>query len=240
MDTLNSRLTLSPLLRSVRGLSHGFTNKKITKEELDQLDAGTATAKQVHGHELIWATQFEKRARDADGVATLIPGLSVGVYSADCTPLLSVATDSNGTPFAVMAVHAGWRGTAAGIGEKTLRAFAEKALALHPDAQFLSAIGPCIGPQSFEVGEEVVQAFPHSEERGLAKFLRLEEGKKKFLFNLPGENLRQLQGVKKELGLSLKIDSIAHCTLARAEEYPSYRRDREKAGRILSFIRLHG
>lgn len=238
MEKLKQRLTRSPLLSSVPGLSHGFTNNRITKEEKDWLDSITATAKQVHGDKLLWATAFEKRAREADAIATFTKGLAVGAYSADCTPVLSVALDKGGRPLAVMAVHAGWRGTAQGVAGKSLRAFAAEVREKDPDARFLSAVGPCIGPQSFEVGEEVVAAFPGSESAGLARFLRTEEGKKKFLFDLPGENLRQLGAVKAELGLDLSVDHIAHCTLERVEDYPSYRRDREKAGRILSFLRI--
>jgi polyphenol oxidase len=237
-----SQLTLSPLLSKIPGLAHGFTNLSLPKTETDALDQKTATAKQVHGDKLVWTDHFEKREREADGIATFTPGLAVGVYSADCTPLLTVAVEA-GTqkPFAIMAVHAGWRGTALGIGGKSLRAFIDEVSRKQGGSfRFVCAIGPCIGPQSFEVGEDVVQAFPQSEERGLAKFLRMEGDKKKYLFDLPGENLRQLEAVKKELREEITIDSLGLCTLERKSEFPSFRRDREKAGRILSFLSFRG
>lgn len=235
-----SQLTQSTLLKNTPGLRHGFSNRLMPKSEEQQLDSVTATAKQVHGDKLLWTDHYEKKERDADGVATFTPGLPVGVYSADCTPVLTAAIE-NKKVIAVMAVHAGWRGTALGIAGKSLREFVAEVKKKYPQPlRYVSAIGPCIGPKAFEVGEEVVQAFPGSEQAGLAKFLRLDDGKKKYLFDLPGENLRQLELVKKELKLDLQVDSLGLCTLSQPDVFPSYRRDREKAGRILSFLSFGG
>lgn len=229
------------MLEMVPALEHGFTNLKISREDAALLDGKTATAKQVHGDKLVWTDRFEKRERDADGIATFTPGLSVGVYSADCAPVLTAALDpTTGIPFAAMAVHAGWRGTALGIAGKSLREFILECGKKKKSARYVCAIGPCIGFDSFEVGEDVVNAFPHAEEAGLARYLRTEEGKKKYLFNLPGENLRQLHLVRKELKASVTVDTLGLCTLALKEEFPSFRRDREKAGRILSFLAFGG
>ncbi len=236
-----SKLTRSPLLEMVPGLEHGFTNLSLTKEESALLDGKTATAKQVHGNKIVWTDHFEKRERDADGIATFTSELAVGVYSADCTPVLSAALDPrSGQPFAVMAVHAGWRGTALGIAAKSLREFIVETSARSKGARYVCAIGPCIGPASFEVSEDVIQAFPGCEKAGLARFLRLEQGKKKYLFDLPGENMRQLHKVRAELKVSVTVDSLGLCTLERRQEFPSFRRDREKAGRILSFLSFRG
>jgi YfiH family protein len=204
------------------------------RDSLDKLLPGIATVKQVHGDLLLWTDKIEKREREADGLATFSPGLSVGVYSADCTPILAVASGENG-PIAVMAVHAGWRGTAKHIGEKSFTAFAEAA-ATRGAKEFFAAIGPCISFESFEVGEEVVAAFPGSLSRGQARYLREEAGQKKFLFDLPGENARQLREAASRAGLKLTLDLLDECTLKNKETYPSYRRDKEKAGRILSYL----
>lgn len=238
MENLSQRLTKSALLSRVPGLTHGFTNKHVTTEELAGLDQVSAIAKQVHGDKILWAEAPENRQREADGVATFSRGLTVGASSADCTPVLTVALDASGKPVAVMAVHAGWRGTALGIAGKSLREFVHAVGPKFPGARFLCSIGPCIGPQSFEVGQEVVDAFPGSEKRGLARFLRAEDGRRKYLFDLPGENRRQLEEVRKALGVDVEIDVVGHCTVEREADYPSYRRDREKAGRILSFLRI--
>jgi len=225
----------STLLRSLPGITHGFVSNHTpaARDALDAAEPTVATVKQVHRDTVLWASAPEKRARDADGLGTHTPGLSVGVYSADCTPLLYAATDAHGLPLAVMAVHAGWRGTALEIAAKSLTEFAS---ATPLAAKFYSAIGPCISFESFEVGEEVVAAFPESLRLGQAKFLREEEGKKKYLFDLPGENKRQLQDCAARLGISLQIELLPYCTLKLRDQFPSYRRDREKAGRLLSYL----
>jgi YfiH family protein len=229
-------MTQSPLLSSLPKVRHGFLSDQTPggRGSLDELLPEIATVKQVHGDLLLWTSRIEKREREADGLATFSPGLSVGVYSADCTPILAVAAGESG-PLAVMAVHAGWRGTAKQIGKKSFIAFSEAALAKGA-TEFFAAVGPCISFESFEVGEEVVAAFPESLDRGEAKFLRMESGKRKYLFNLPGENSRQLKEAASEAGVKLQLEALDECTLKKKDLYPSYRRDREKAGRILSYL----
>jgi YfiH family protein len=224
------------LISSLPGLDCGFLSDHDadSKRLLDARHPQVATVKQVHGDRLLWTDRLEKREREADGLATFSPGLSVGVYSADCTPVLVAAT-KRGRPIAVMAVHAGWRGTAALIAEKSFTAFAEAAGKKGAE-EYFALIGPCISFASFEVGAEVIEQFPGSLERGLARFDREEGGQKKYFFNLPGENERQLKKAAEQAGVTLRLDSVRECTLARKDLYPSFRRDREKAGRILSYI----
>lgn len=227
-------LVQSRLLSSIEGLQHGFlTNHSPgAREAHDAASPGIATVNQVHKDQLLWTDVVEKRARDADALATSRPNLPVGVYSADCTPILMAALDASDRPLAVMAVHAGWRGTAALIAEKAFAAFHGRAAA----ARYVAVIGPCISFASFEVGEEVVAAFAGSLERGLAKFLREEEGQKKFLFDLAGENRRQLEACAKQHRLSLEIEVLPRCTFREKDTFPSYRRDRGQAGRLLSYV----
>ncbi|HEY8279072.1 MAG TPA: polyphenol oxidase family protein [Bdellovibrionota bacterium] len=237
--------TQSKLLASVPGLSHGFTDNTTAKQDDDQLIAEVSIAKQVHGDRIVWAESYERRQREADGVATFQAGLAVGASSADCTPILTSAVDtSTNKVYAAMAVHGGWRGTAQRIAAKSFREFAEACAKRYPERQgstrFLAAIGPCISYASFEVGEDVIQAFPGCESRGIARFLRMENGKRKFLFDLPGENARQLRECAKELGVALEIDQLNLCTVKLDTRFPSYRRDGAKAGRILSFLRFDG
>lgn len=229
------QLTQSKLLSTVPGLTHGFTNKHVTRDEAASLDAETATAKQVHKAELVWVTRREKKERDADAVATFMPGLAVGVYSADCTPVLVAALDdTSGRPFGALAVHGGWRGTAQCIAGKAFREFARAALQEKARAHFVAAVGPCISFDSFEVGEEVAREFRPE----MTRFLRQEGDQKKFLVDLPGENHRQLLEAAQELGLKLEVDVLPLCTLKLAEDFPSYRREGANAGRILSFLRF--
>lgn len=227
----------SLLLSSIPGLKHGFLTNHAPDARLahDLTAPEVATVNQVHGHSLLWATTIEKRQRNADALATSTNNLAVGVYSADCTPVLVAAVNESDSTVAVMAVHAGWRGTALGISGQSFTEFATQAQKIGA-TRFFAAIGPCISFESFEVGEEVVKAFPGSLERGIAKFFRDLKGEKKYLFDLAGENYRQITDSASRRGLSLEIETLPLCTFKLKDQYPSYRRDREKAGRILSYL----
>ena len=229
-----SHLIQSALLQSVAGLNHGFTTKATTAAENAALEKLVSTGNQVHKDHFLWLNDFERRRRDADGAGTTKANFFVGAYSADCTPILLAAQDGRGKTLAVMAVHAGWRGTALGIAGKAATEL-QRHLA-QPEIQLYAAIGPCISFESFEVGPEVVAAFPHALEQGLARLHRIEEGKQKYFLNLPGENARQLRNSAAQLGIKIHVDALAHCTLREKDTFPSYRRDHQNAGRILSFI----
>lgn len=221
-------------LRSKK-IEHGFLSNH-TQEfaaVLADQEPKICTMKQVHGKKLVWLSSLEKRSQEADALATSQPNLAVGVHSADCSPILVVAW-KNEAPAGVMAVHAGWRGTAQQIAFSALAEFMDKI----PADYYQAVIGPCIQLSQFEVGEEVVQSFPGSLEKGLARFLRMEEGKKKYLFDLPGENARQLLEAAAAKSAKLELEVLPFCTVLEKDNLPSYRRDREKAGRILSWIRF--
>jgi len=234
---MSESIVASPLLSSIAGLEYGFVSNHTPqgKDAHDRAEAVTATVKQVHGNHLAWATGLEKKERDADAIATLEPGLTVGVYSADCSPVLIAALDVKGQALGVMAVHAGWRGTAKGIVGEGFADFHGR-LAGQGPLRYVAVIGPCISFESFEVGEEVVEAFPGSLENGLARFDREHEGKKKFFFNLPGENARQLRDAAALNSADLELEVLDRCTLKEKELFPSYRRDAKNAGRLLSYI----
>lgn len=102
---------------------------------------------QVHGTELVTA-QADELTRTADACTTKDKGLACAVLTADCVPVL--LCDRAGTQ--VAAVHAGWRGLSAGILDTTIRNFDAT-----PD-QLMAWIGPAIGPASFEVGVDVLEA----------------------------------------------------------------------------------
>lgn len=225
------KLIQSSLLNKIPGIQHGFTTKLLPLSEQEEIENKTCTVKQVHKDLMVWIDHFEKRKQEADALATQIPLLPLGVFSADCTPVLLVAI-ANKKPIGIATIHAGWRGTALNIVEKSFVSFAEKTKAQH----FVAAIGPCISKASFEVGQEVIDAFPHAENLGLAHFLRLDAGKRKYLMDLSGENFRQLQNAAAQANVSIEIDNLGHCTFQESHRYHSFRRDREKAGRILSFL----
>ncbi len=225
--------TRSKLLTTVSGLDHGFSNLDCESPQLQEWKNQCATAKQVHQDTVIWIESFEKAEREADGVGTDQRNLPVAVYTADCAPILFAAVNAARAPVAVMAVHAGWRGTAAQITKKALQLFSAKAQILG-GKKILVSMGPTISKAAFEVGQEVVDAFPGAEQNGMANFFRLEGSQRKYQFDLPGENKRQLEAAAS--ALPVEIDQLPDCTFSEAARYPSYRREKGRNTRILSFI----
>lgn len=105
---------------------------------------------QVHGVHVVVAGQY-KTPPKADAVISSQPGQTCVVLTADCLPVL--LADREGR--CVGAAHAGWRGLLNGVLEATVRALR----ATCPDTDLVAYLGPAIGPQSYEVGAEVVEAF---------------------------------------------------------------------------------
>lgn len=101
--------------------------------------------RQVHGGRVV----VDGAGEEADGQATAREGVAVGVRTADCLPVALVA------PEAVAAVHAGWRGLAAGVLEEGVRVLRDELGATRIEA----AIGPAAGPCCYEVGDEVRAAL---------------------------------------------------------------------------------
>lgn len=145
---------------------------------------------------------------------------------------------SGGEAAALLAVHAGWRGTAQEVSRLALEAFFAACQKRLNKPQYLAALGPCIGFASFEVGQEVIDAFPHALAQGLA---RPAANPGKYYFDLAGENARQVRAAAKNE--ALELDVLSHCTFLEKERFPSFRRDRENregARRILSFLQREG
>ena len=141
------------------------------------------------------------------------PGRMVGVKTADCLPILLVDERHR----AVAAVHAGWRGTVAGVAISTLKAMAARWGTEAGDLH--AAIGPGIGQCCFEVGPEVAVQFG--------------EPFRRTRIDLAQANRRQLV----ESGLAPeRIYTAGLCTCCPGDQFHSYRRDREKAGRMMSVV----
>lgn len=115
---------------------------------------GVSLPRQVHSPNVSWVKEAGRPA-DTDAVITDVPGLCVAVKTADCVPVLLY---SDGEAPIVAAVHAGWRGTVARIVQKTLEkmALCDKFTSF---SECHAIIGPGISQESFEVGDEVYEAF---------------------------------------------------------------------------------
>ncbi len=178
-------------------------------------------AKQVHGTALARAP-FAAMP-EADAVWTAAPGVAVGVVTADCVPIL--LADPRGR--FVCAIHAGWRGSAAKIASRSVRALCA-ATKTRP-ADLVAAIGPHIGACCYEVDEPVLQAIP---ERSV--FTPADRPGHAML-DLFALNRLRLVGA----GVPARaIERVGGCTLCDpSHRYASYRRDKSK-GQMLHFIRV--
>lgn len=190
-----------------------------------------ASVNQVHGDRLVEISgaaaggALPPPAAEADGLLTRERGAALCVRTADCVPVLLFAPDVG----AAAAVHAGWRGAAAGIAGLAARSLAAR-YGARPSALF-AAIGPSIRSCCYEVGEEVAGAF---RRRFGDSVLRNGEGKCSHL-DLPAAcRLSLLEaGVDEE-----RIDVLPHCTACDGARFFSHRRDRGRTGRHLSLVAL--
>jgi YfiH family protein len=191
-------------------------NRHRLRESL-HLPAEPAWLQQVHGIEVVCA---EAGSACADAVWTARPGTVCAVLTADCLPVL--LCDEQGR--AVGAAHAGWRGLAGGVIEATVAA-----MALPPEG-LMAWLGPAIGPEVFEVGAEVRQAFLEQDAGADACFRPSPQGRwLADLYELARRRLRRL-GVE-------RIYGGGFCTYQDAERFYSYRRD-GRTGRMVSLIWL--
>lgn len=172
----------------------------------------------VHGSESMKIQQPFKMPEQSsrpkvDGLLTSVPRLGVGITSADCVPVLLA---SKNHPM-VAAVHAGWRGALKGIIKNTIAHFIDEGI---PESDIVAVIGPCIHQESYEVGEDVVNAMPSTLNISLETFFKEHNpAKKKFLFDLPGFVGHALitAGVT-------KIEQLPHNTYTDEKKFFSCRR----------------
>lgn len=178
-----------------------------------------ATAHQVHGSDVLTVSQ-PGRYDGYDALITDRPGILLAVTIADCTPILLFDPQHQ----AVAAIHAGWRGTAGRIVNKTLDAMQQK-FGTNP-ADCYAYVGTCIDECSFEVGAEVAEQFsdPHKQSAPTAG---------KYLVNLKKANFDQLlsSGVQKT-----HVQISVYSTVLHNPSYFSYRHENGQTGRMLACI----
>ena len=195
----------------------------------DTEESGTLKSLLHLPEEPIWLTQThstitipatpENREKNADASFTNETNRICAVLTADCLPLL--ICNKQGTHIA--AIHAGWRGLANGIIETTLTSLQQ------PAHDLLVWLGPAIGPQKFEVGKDVYDAFTQKHAESDSAFAPLSGDKW----------LADLYALAK---IRLKLQGISHiyggefCTFTQDDLFFSYRRDKGKTGRMASLI----
>ncbi len=186
-----------------------------------QLSQEPAWLNQVHGTKVVSLPLAESTLVDADASFSDQIGQACVVMTADCLPVLFC--DRQGTR--VAAAHAGWRGLAEGVLENTL--------ALFPNPHDVMAwLGPAIGPDAFEVGEDVKQAFVAANSQAEACFVSRP--------NFPGKYLADLYALARLRLQGCGVESIyggQECTFSQDQDYFSHRRN-PNSGRQLSLINL--
>jgi YfiH family protein len=210
---------------SERGETAGFDSPTsiLARRFADTLglaDLALVRATQVHGVTPLFVTRAQPGevldAGEGDILMAQSPGVGLVVQTADCVPIL-IAGES-----AIAAVHAGWRGSAAGIADTTVFLLGA---ARAPRHGLRAWIGPSIGPCCYEVGPEVASQFPESAvSKAPDGGLRLD---------LRAVNRMHLE----EAGMAperIFIDPA--CTHCGGPRYASYRRDGAAAGRMIALI----
>ncbi|TFZ03331.1 peptidoglycan editing factor PgeF [Ramlibacter rhizophilus] len=200
------------------------------------LGARPVFLRQVHGSTALRLDAGTPDGVEADACVSTTRGLACTIMVADCLPVL--LCDDEGR--AVAAAHAGWRGLLGAQGRGVLEA-AVGALArelgqpLERAAPGLHAwLGPCIGPQAFEVGPEVREAFVAGDAGADACFTPRPAGK--WLADLPGLARRRLRACGIE-SLHGNDGSPGWCTVTQASRFFSHRRDRV-SGRFAASVWL--
>ncbi len=193
---------------TLAGFLHGFGTRTETPYQ-----EKIASLRQIHSSICLRADK-PGLAGEGDALITSIPALPISIRTADCLPILL------GDPKrrAVAAIHAGWRGTAARIAGATIE---RMRVEFQTDPKDLvAAIGPGIGVCCYEVGEEVARRFGRDSAGRI---------------DLAAANRAQLieAGVTPE-----QIDVLKLCTFCDAERFHSYRRDKDRAGRMISYIAI--
>ncbi len=197
------------------GVRHGFGTRDAPAP------AGLVRPQQVHGATSARVVAGRAAPAEADAIACAEPGLAVGVVTADCVPILVTAAEGG----AVAAIHAGWRGLAAGVVEAGVRAL--EALDCGPATA--AAIGPHIGPCCYEVDEPVLAALARAPELAAAA----RPGR-------PGHAWLDLGRLVRagllQRGLAPDaVEMVGGCTRCEVDRFHSYRRDGRQAGRLVHF-----
>ena len=181
------------------------------------LPAQPAWLSQVHGVAVADAASLHGCVPDADASVATQAGAVCVVMTADCLPVLFCSHDG----LVVGAAHAGWRGLASGVLRRTVERMRAQGA-----TEILAWLGPAIGPQQFEVGHDVLQAFrdgahDDAERQVLSAAFTAIAGK-------PGKYLADIYALARTMLLRDGVAQVAggeYCTVSDAARFYSYRRD---------------
>jgi len=221
---------LSHELSRMSGVLHGFLTKRFVGDSIEAADYfglnEIATLKQVHSDSVfVIRDRFNSyEEKKGDALVSSARNLGIGVYTADCLPIL--LADTNATVVGV--VHAGWRGTLLQIAESTLLKM-EKNFGIESNNVF-AVIGPSIGRCCYEVGEDVASQYMNKFQCWDAYLFK--KNNSKYILDLREANrLSLIRGGVKE------VEVIDICTKCNTE-FHSFRREGKGVGKQLSFVGL--
>lgn len=189
-------------------------NRRRAAERLGRPAESLVTLHQVHSARAVRvsaAPASREAAPKADGMVTDRPGIVLGILTADCVPVL-LADAGNGI---VGAAHAGWKGALAGVVENTVAAMVSAGARRE---SVVAATGPCIGPDSYQVGPELRERFVGAD-AGSARHFRPDREPGRYLFDLRA----YVRGRLERAGIG-EIAALAHDTCADEARFFSYRR----------------
>jgi len=249
----------SPLLAKVEGVRHAFFTRKggVSTGIYDSLNVGRGsrdeaadvaenrrraaewfglmpdalnTCYQVHSARAEFAeAPWGAYRPQADAVVTNLPSIACGALAADCAPVLIVDPQAR----IIAAVHAGWQGALGGVVEAAMEHMRRHG---GQNDRMIAAIGPCIGPKSYEVGLEFLERFG-AEQPGSERFFQPAKAGDKRLFDLPAFVLDRLS-----LAGVAEAEWVGHDTCAEEDLFFSNRRAHHRGegdyGRLLSAIML--
>jgi len=235
-----------PALDRATGMLHAFTTRRgglgARNNGIRHPDDWTAvasafgvcrdrvvTVNQVHGENIVTVDDLnvrDVRTVHADAMMTDVPGIAIGVETADCVPVLLFDPMKP----AVAAVHAGWRSTVKKIVQKAVHRMHEE-FGSEP-ARLIAAIGPAIGPECYEVDEVVMG--PVREAFSFWKEVSTPRGNDRWSLDLVKANKLELL----QIGLAEKnVHALGLCTSCRRDLFYSFRAE-GRTGRMLSVIMI--
>jgi YfiH family protein len=187
------------------------------------------TLYQIHSPNAVIADEPWEQGPQADALATNVPGLALGILTADCAPVLFADSKAR----VIGAAHAGWKGALTGVTDSVLA----KMESLGADRARISAtVGPCISQANYEVGAEFIARFAQVD-AGNNRFFVPSDKANHWRFDLEGYVVHRLR----EAGVA-NIEPLSACTYARADDFFSFRRTTHRAekdyGRQVSAIVL--
>ncbi|MEK7790048.1 MAG: peptidoglycan editing factor PgeF [Deltaproteobacteria bacterium] len=229
---MNPEKIQSDLFKSFYFLSHGFLTRALGNQQA----AGIAVKKvcrlkQVHSNRVVVIPNEVRdlsryKKEEADAMVTKLKGIALTIVTADCIPLLFCDPSKK----IIAAAHAGWRGTSANVARMTVQKMIE--WGSDPKNIFV-ALGPSVQKCCYEVDRRVYDAPFFGEHKNLFEPVSGKKGH--WRVSLPHVNREQLKegGVLKE---HIWISPL--CTACLGEDFYSYRREGEKAGRQWSYVAL--